>query len=343
MTAHQLAKNIANLLSHAPEQLSVPELFFQLIDQGLSHLPLPGSGQTLLRWHILSTIAQHDVSLAKCVESHTHALAVMTELGYLLAPKQSAWGVWCTEGPENVVTLTSSGDRLQSGDTVILQGCKQWCSGAPYLTHALISCHDQHGKRFITAVDLDQVGITITLANQAAVGMSNTAASDVTLAQVHGTIVGNDDDYLLRPGFWYRGAGVAACWYGALAGLSHYVFEAAKKQPSDYQLVHLAALDVYLSQCQSLLRDTASHIDQQPFKPNLIEIYRTRLAIENAIEHCLPRISRALGVEPLFTDNKLAKLMADLPVFLRQSRAEHDQECHATRLLEKNMEELWTL
>ena len=44
-------------------------------------LPRPGSGDTLLRWQALAHIAARDLCLAKVLEAHYDAQAILEELG----------------------------------------------------------------------------------------------------------------------------------------------------------------------------------------------------------------------------------------------------------------------
>src|SRR5689334_7357545 len=62
--------------------------------------PVPGRGSTALRWELLASVAAFDVQLARVVEPHVDALAILAE-AYQddLAPAGSTWGVWAAEGP----------------------------------------------------------------------------------------------------------------------------------------------------------------------------------------------------------------------------------------------------
>jgi hypothetical protein len=89
-------------------------------------------------------------------------------------------------------------------------------------------------------------------------------------------------------------------------------------------LAHLGAVDIALSTTAGLLRATAALIDSQPGAPWTLAVNRTRLAAEAAAQQVLQHVPRALGAGPLCKDRALALLLADLPVFIRQSHAERD-------------------
>jgi hypothetical protein len=62
---------------------------------------------------------------------------------------------------------------------------------------------------------------------------------------------------------------------------------------------------------------------------------RARLAAEHAAACVVERAGRALGAGPLCRDAHFAQLMADLPVFIRQSHAERDEASLAERVIEE--------
>jgi hypothetical protein len=315
-SAHTLGEALLRL---DPQQSPGAQLA-QLIAAGQDQLPFPASGLTLQRWQCLAKVAHHDLTLAKLYESHTDALAILAELSGPSIPGAS-WGVWCAEPPDTVVTL-----RYDDAGQAVISGRKQWCSGAAVLSHALVSCQDADGERLLVAVGLRERGVTITNEGWQAVGMAATASVDVLFDDVPAIPVGTPGEYLSRPGFWYGGAGVAACWYGAAQALGDYLHEAARVQPKPepHRLAHLGEADISLSAAAALLRATAASIDRAPGAYAGRIAMRARLAVEAAATEVLRHATRALGAGPLCRDARFARLAADLPVFLRQSHAERD-------------------
>ena len=96
-------------------------------------LPLPGSGQTALRWHRLAELTQADVVAGRLAEAHTDAVAILAELRGPDPKPDQLWGVWAAESRDAV--LRAHGE----GDEVTLDGTKVWCSGAGICTHALVT------------------------------------------------------------------------------------------------------------------------------------------------------------------------------------------------------------
>ncbi len=103
--------------------------------------------------------------------------------------------------------------------------------------------------------------------------------------------------------------------------------------PDPHRLAHLGAIDVAMVQARAALRDAAAYIDAHPQEDCALVCARARLAVEAAASGVLERAGRALGAGPLCRDAAFAQLMADLPVFIRQSHAERDQAAHGAALL----------
>jgi len=317
-----------------------------LIRHRADELPLPGSGRTLERWRALAEVASHDLSLAKLYEGHTDALAIMAELQ---APHPAAalrWAVWCADPPGMRVDVasTTSHSTTGPGSTVRLFGHKPWCSGALGVDQALVSGWLANGQRCLVAVAMGQPSIRTTATHWNAVGMAASASVDVHFDGAAGVLIGAPGEYLSRPGFIHGGAGVAACWYGAATRIAFYLRDAVVAQGEDaHRQAHLGAIDVALSSAASLLREAATQIDRTPSETGLLAVSRARLAVEAAAEEVLRRVPRAIGPGPLCKDRSLALLMADLPIFMRQSHAERDQAALGRHIADVNGESPWML
>ncbi|SDG93427.1 acyl-CoA dehydrogenase [Janthinobacterium sp. YR213] len=293
----------------------------RLREAGLDQLPLPGHGATLQRWQMLAAIAAIDLSLLKLYEGHTDALAILAEIDGPGVPAGSSWGVWCAEMPGARVRLQQAADGRY-----VLDGRKAWCSGANGLSHALISCWNEDGQACLASVALSQPGVHVTDEGWQAVGMLACASVDVTFSAARAFPVGAPGAYLQRPGFWHGGAGIAAAWYGAACAVaSHLHARAQHAAPDPVRLAQLGKIDCALRAAGALLREGAAEIDAQPQRDVMGLALRLRLAVEDAATLVLHLATRALGAGPLCRDARFARLVADLPVFLRQSHAERDQ------------------
>lgn len=328
-----LLSNIQRCLSLLPAQLSPAQKLKELVRLKLASLPYPGGGQTLLRWQILSTIAAHDLSLAKLYEAHTDAHAILNEISAPTPPAHSIWGVWCSEGPdshleismpESTTIQSMSGTKTKS--IAFISGTKSWCSGAKFLTHALVSTYS-NANRYLVAVDLLQPEVKVTNKGWDAIGMAETESVQVQFDSALGQVVGKENAYLDRPGFWHGGAGIAACWHGgaqALAGITKNSLLRQGAIDDPYKLAHLGHIDMALSVSSAILRDTAAHIDQHPHENNQHICQKARLIVEQSAERVLHHAGAALGAAAFCRNKPFTKLHTDLTVFLHQSHGEAD-------------------
>ncbi|MFL9926316.1 acyl-CoA dehydrogenase [Herbaspirillum lusitanum] len=346
--AQDIAQTIAALnamvglpLAHATQAgmpALVGELLCQLVDNGMGDLPLPGHGRTLQRWRMLAAVAAQDLSLAKLFEAHTDALAILAEAGVHDLPPHAVWGVWCAESKDGALQVRD----IVAGHSLMLNGEKLWCSGAASVTHALIGYRDQRQRSCLAAVDLAQEGVEIVGDDWKAVGMAATATSVLQLKNVRGTPVGPAGFYLSRAGFWQGGAGIAACWHGAAAALAGCTRDWLKSRNDAHALAHLGQLEVVLHASAAALRELAAWIDANPASDAMRGALRVRLQAEHAAQHALTHSGRALGPGLYCADRHSARLLADLPVFIRQSHAERDLQALGMLAIESE-EQPWQI
>jgi len=286
----------------------------------MPRLPLPGGGATLARWRGLARLGAADTCLAKLLEAHYDAQAILAELGGGdVAPGQT-WAVWAAEPPSAQVTYTPI-----SADAGVLHGTKAWCSGAGWVTHALVTVRDGARRRLVR-LDLRQPGVGAPAKRWAAVGMGRLVSGPLTFDGAHARAVGEPGAYLARPGFWHGGAGVAACWFGTASAIADTLRTAPRLDEAPHALAHLGRIDVQLSAAAALLRETAARIDRWPRQAHRREVMRLRAWVERVAIDVIDRVGRALGPGPLCQDRAHALRCADLPVFVRQSHAERDLE-----------------
>ncbi|WP_420991915.1 acyl-CoA dehydrogenase [Cupriavidus sp. 30B13] len=293
-------------------------------------LPLPGAGRTWLRWLRLAEVAAEDVSLVKLFEAHADALAIMAELGAPPPPPGSRWGVWAAEPPDAQVVFHAGGDtpdRLDTPDRPArgsLRGRKAWCSGAPLVTHALLTCRDEREQRCLAVVALDAPGVRMDERAWQSPAMRAARTADIDFDGTPARRLGAANAYLERPGFWHGGAGIAACWLGAAVPLALALRGQVARRAEPHAAAHLGAVDLALHAGWAQLREAAAWIDSHPAADAAAVAMRTRLAAEHAAGTVIEHAGRALGAGPLCRDAALAARFCDLPVFLRQSHAERD-------------------
>jgi len=294
--------------------------FAAVVDAGGLDLPHPGGGSTRRRWALLSDLAADDLCLARLAEAHVDAVAILAELGGPAPVPGSRWGVWAARPPSPQLTAR----RTDRG--WVLVGTKPWCSGAHACTHALVTAEAPDGYRLF-AVVLDG-GARPRPGTSAAVGMAAADTLEVEFPQLPATSVGGPGAYLDRPGFWWGAMAVAACWYGGAVGVARVLAEAGSAGTlGSHGLAHLGAVEAVLSTVGTAVDAAAGAVDDDPDDLGGTGERRAlalRAATEAAAVHVLERVGRALGAGPVCFDARHARLVADLPVYLRQSHAERD-------------------
>lgn len=306
-----------------------------LLSAGLTELPYPGQGATLQRWQALAQVAAADLALAKLFEGHTDAHAILHELGADTNRVAGLWAVWAAEPPQARVEIAG-----RTHDQVVLCGRKAWCSGAAHVDHAVMTVWDEQGHPQLVTLAMQQPGVRVTDQGWQAVGMAAADSVEIVLEEALGQCIGDTSVYVERPGFWHGAAGVAACWYGAGAALGRHAHCHARRDA--HGLAHLGVLDKALASARDALRDCARWIDRHPRQDAEYQARRVRAVVEDVLDTVIRHAGRALGATPYCRDPHFARLMADLPVFLRQSHAERDLQRLGELALERPTE-TWNL
>lgn len=291
-----------------------------LMDRGTLEFPLPGSGRTAERLAALQSVAEDDLCLARLVEGHVDALAILAELDGPTPRSGQRWGVWAAEPPGTTL------EAVRSGDGWVLDGLKPYCSGARSCTHALVTARTADGRRlFAVAVDPDTC--VPVKGTWQAVGMAGSDTPDVRFHQVPAVAVGDVGSYVRRPGFEHGGIGVAACWYGGAVAVARTLRDAAARRPEPHTDAHLGAVDIQLHAAGAVLRQAAAEIDADPFDRRgeaRVRAMRVRAFVESVCAEVLGRVGRATGAGPLCHDLRHARAVADLTVYTRQHHGERD-------------------
>ena len=279
----------------------------------------PGTGTTRDLWEALATLAATDLGVARVVEPHLDALAILTQAGLGTSAESTAtWGVFAAEGGDRPLAATAAGGAWT------LTGVKPWCSLAGRIDRALITAHLSGGGRGLFDVDLRQPGISVTAASWHARGLAEIPSGPVTFENVEATAVGGTDWYLSRPGFAWGGMGVAACWFGGLVAVARAVFAGMGDSPAPIPAMLLGQLDGAVQSARRALAEAAFAVDSGTTDAPAVLAKRVRSAVADASERAIIIAGHALGPAPLALDERHAKNVADLQLYVRQHHAEKD-------------------
>lgn len=304
--------------------------------------PLPGSGNTSTLWELLASTAAVDVAVARVLEPHLDAHAILdqaglsAELADIDADAQSTWGVFAAEGPGMKVVAT------RSRSDWILDGTKPWCSLARHLSHALVTAH-VGDTRQLFAVDLRQDCVSADSGPWFPRGLPQVVSAPVHFSSARAIPVGEAGWYLTRSGFQWGGMGVAACWWGGAVGVARSLYEWARRaEPDQLALSLLGAVDTDLNSARSVLRAAAAGVDDpsQLTTATALAALRLRNLVADVVDSTLLRVGHARGPGPLVNDEAHARRVADLQLYVRQHHAGHDQAALG-RVLVASKETSW--
>lgn len=274
-------------------------------------LPHPGGGATLQRWSAFAEVARGDLSVARLVEGHHDAVAILEELGHPVPGGFLA--VWAAR-PESLVAEPTAGGWALDGE-------KPFCSGAGLVDLALVAATTAEGPRLLLvpggAGEIDP-------GSWSPLGMEATASATVRFRGVDvpaEDAVGGARAYVDRPGFGHGGCGVAACWWGgARAVLGDVAAAIGADDPIARSDLGRAASRLGLARLA--LRDAADRIDRSPLDGALASrsALATRWAVADAARAVLATAERHRGTSSLAVDVAANDRMRDLATYLSQHR-----------------------
>lgn len=295
------------------------------IATGLSDLQCrPGDGHTHEYLATLATLGLVDASLARVVEPHLDAHAILRQAGVgpeitaIGADSGSTWGVYAAHAPG--VGLAASGDR----DGWTLTGTKPWCSLAGRLSHAVITAEVAGRGQQAFAVRLDPRHVSVVPTRWVSRGLAAIPSGPIDVRQLPAVPLGGPGWYVRRPGFAWGGIGVAAVWYGiALAFRERMLRRLAERAPDPIALAQFGSVDEGLFSAATCLEYAAEAIDAGAADPMLLA-QRVRATVARVCENAMLTAGYVLGPGPLVGDEEYARRVADLGVYLRQHHGQRD-------------------
>nr|WP_307362682.1 acyl-CoA dehydrogenase family protein [Pseudarthrobacter niigatensis] len=314
----------------------VPALLDLAVDAGHTW-PRPGEGRTMVLWELLASVAAVDVAAARVFEPHLDAVAILAQAANSspvdhpmpAGAADASWGVFAAEAPNARL------EARPAGTGVVLNGTKPWCSLAGRLDCAIVTAHTDDGGRAAFAVSLRHPGVQCEEPAWIARGLREIPSGSVHFDQVPATPVGGTGWYHSRPGFAWGGMGVAACWLGGAVGVARDFRDGllagagAGREPDQLALAALGEVDRTIAAALQYLARTAARIDDRSLgadgnQSTWSEAQRVRGTVAAAVERVLHLVGSNRGPGPLAFDEKYAKRMADLALYVRQHHGARD-------------------
>ncbi len=285
-----------------------------------------GGGDTITLLEVLATVAAVDLSVARVIEPHLDALAILQQARDAMErpvtpPRGSRWGVFAAESPKAQLRAT----RGPQGWT--LSGRKLWCSLAGSLTHAIVTAQADDGAQRAFAVDLSAPGVRVEEPIWPSRGLAAIATGPVSFTNVVVHPVGGPNWYQERAGLSWGRVAVAACWYGGAVGVARRLTEAARQGEFDQiGRMQLGELDVLLHYGRAVLAEAAAQIDAGAAIgiDSQVLALRVRATVARLVDGVMFQASRALGPAPLALEKEHSRRVADLAVYVRQEHGARD-------------------
>jgi alkylation response protein AidB-like acyl-CoA dehydrogenase len=294
----------------------------ELVTENAVMLPKPGSGHTPARFAALADWATRDLSLARLVEGHVDALAILEEAGHQPDP-EALYGVWAARQPAGGTTAQRTADGW------LLTGEKPFCSGSTRIDRALVTAECSDGYRLFDVPVAENV-TAVHAGSWPAVGMVDSLSETLDFGGPPvptSCAVGPPNFYLNRPGFWFGSIGVAACWYGGARGLVEEVLRSIGPHPSEPILAELGHAVAHVDLMRRALDSAAREIDDDPWD-RAGDAKRRALLVRHAVHHgaqqVLVHAAAAGGARPFCLNAEQARRAADLYVYLAQYHGPQD-------------------
>ncbi|MDQ1130313.1 acyl-CoA dehydrogenase family protein [Microbacterium sp. SORGH_AS_0888] len=291
--------------------------------------PLPGEDTAAL-WRLLAETAREDVALARVLEPHLDALAILAQartagvdadgaLRAVDAGPDATWGVFAAEGGDRPLRAEADGGAWR------LTGVKPWCSLAGVLSHALVTAWVGE-DRGLFAIDLRRPEVTAADGPWHARGLPRVVSAPIELRGAPAAPIGEPGWYLRRPGFSWGGMSVAAVWWGGAAPVVDALRRAAEREGAD-QVSQVAAgtADALHWSAGLALDHAAARVDAGATGAEArLLAARTRAVVADAVRRILELERRALGPGPVVSDEAHARRVADLELYVRQDHGDRD-------------------
>lgn len=307
-------------------QPSLQAALIGLLGQGELDFPLPGRGATTARHFRLLEVAAKNLSLARLVEGHADAIAILADAGRKAMPKH-LYAVWASDSPhKRGLDLQSTASGYE------VSGIKMFCTGAALVHRALVTCGG--ANPLLLDIDLKRSGAGVRIDTSdwktEAFRETETATVEFTRYPVAAEdVVGTRDWYLNRPGFWHGACGPASCWAGGAIALVRYAESHARDNA--HASAHLGAMQATKWAMSAFLDRAGTQIDNQPEDLDAARILalQVRHLIEQGCVDILNRFGRGLGPRPLIYDPVVSRQYSELQLYIRQCHGELDLEALA--------------
>jgi hypothetical protein len=275
----------------------------------------------------LHDVARVDVCLARLVEGHADGLRIIDQAG--ARPRAGVYGVWASRSAGTGLRTEYAGVEPRSGPDADggrrLYGELRFASGIDLIDRALApaALDDHHQLLF----DIDATDVVADESSWATAAMdaSRSLTVDVDTVTVEQDQIGGVDFYLARPGFVVGGLAVAAVWAGGARHVVDAVSAGLRAFPaSPHQLRRLGLMEQSAWTAELAVASTARSLPS--LSPDQVgeQIARARTAVVLACDTVLGEAPLIVGPGGLSRNARLARVLADLGIYVRQHHLDNE-------------------
>ncbi len=272
---------------------------------------------------MLRLIGQGSLATGRLIEGHVNAIALVVRYGSkaqitkvaAIAAAGRLLGLWVTDGPDDV--------RWSCG---VLQGQKQFCSGAGFVDDALITIRPAEGDALMALVSITNEGARATPSAMRLQGMraAVTGAVDFSGMQlVTADLVGAPGDYLRQPmfsaGAW-RTSAVTLGGIEAMVAIAQAELANRGRAGSPHQLARMGQALIAQETARQFVARACECAESgcEPAGTISAFVNLSRIAVEEAALRVLQLVQRGLGLSAFMAGHPAEAIMRDLATYLRQ-------------------------
>jgi alkylation response protein AidB-like acyl-CoA dehydrogenase len=273
---------------------------------------------------LLRSIGRGNLAVGRIFEGHVNAFKLIATFGSEVQIRRASddlraghlFAIWNAETKDKV--------RIQSGKNQKLQGTKAFCSGAGYVTRALITASDGSGMRMLL-IPLE-AGERVGCVEAGLHGMRATRTASMNLDEIEisaDSFIGSIDDYTREPTF---SAGAWRTSAVTLGGLDAVIAEmqqqlrARDRHEDPHQLSRIGHALIARESARLWIERAARMEESVDCVAATITGYinLSRIALESAAFDIIRLVQRTLGLSAFLQANPVERLMRDLATYLRQ-------------------------
>jgi hypothetical protein len=283
-------------------------------------------------WHdvapALSAVARLDLCLARLVEGHADACRILNQAGS--SGRDGVYGVWASR---------SVGTGLKASETGAgwsLSGQLRFASGIDLIDRVLVPgwVDSAHHLLFDVAVAAFKPDRTSWGTAAMDASRSFTCWCDDLDA---GTPIGETDFYLSRPGFAIGGIGPAAVWLGGAQQVAELVTEGLSRfAASPHQARRLGVVEHAVWRAGAALDHVIGVLDVGDREGGGRAVSHGRTAVVAACDTALREAPLIVGPGGLSTNARLARVIADLGIYIRQHHVDSSMQAYGDAALARH-------